>query len=859
MNCHKGAKENTVHLHVKILVICLLVWTWISCNLTRYREHYDMPHNFGKSVASRYDRSLAENIGNTQLGNNKLKTQNGSPTTAGKNLKGTRHTELQVNKKSDVTRDKSRDANTPDDLNIKKRTKRPKDHSLQNAKKPSVEQKKTIKNGLSQCTLKGDNMRGPGINKKPTRSTVKSAKGSAPSGLKVNNKQDSSVDGPAEGPSPRKLNDNKMGNKMSNSMKNGAPSKSTVKSVKGSAPSGLKVNNKQDSSVDGPAEGPSPRKLNDNKMGKKMSNSMKNGASSSSEVSKKGGKITSSPKDSPTKALKANNKEKPEKHPSGKVNTSELKDNTKNDHVPGPKPSELLSKRKDSKAPENTSVQVSQKKLKQKPKTYKSKYYPLKNVPPSGVVGSKRMKESGDIKLKNKSPTGLVGQQKDTKSPNYPLKNIPKSDLTQEQKGLKSNMLKCTPSDVQEWKEQNLKITPIIFPDEKGEYDVNIRSGEEENKRFITKVYNLKRKKRPNNNNYEYMHGVNDPLTLELQEFEQYDKPLYPFKEKLPDLKEYKESSISSDYGLRNKPPELKKHPEGNISKEQLQNKSHNLEAYKESHLAQENGLTNNAPAGLKEYETPDETRDYGLKGYADSQSKVSELKKPNIEEPKIDDQSSSHATEQKVNDPSEQTLTTVANGNNSNAQVINCGISRKIPTDVDQIERTVETVVCALKENDKGNIDEYIETHTTRRYKLKADVIDGVKQYDEKFEKAAYGFREKLPVTEVQEYDVVERIFKKPVKVKEDEIKPIERYTYILNGKKPRPPRKNYGLLDLCSFTFHVIFDRNVYLVNKEHLSLFNMGKKAIQGQLTQELMNEYIVNCVKQKTDGKESEKKE
>ncbi|SCO69090.1 erythrocyte membrane protein 3, putative [Plasmodium vivax] len=938
MKCHKGTKENIFLLHVKIFVIFFLIWTSICSNFTKHREFYDMPHIFGTSVASRHDRSLAENTGYTQLKGNKLKDRNGTPASVGSQPRGTPHNGLKVNtetirptkqalksssahagmsvkneknrsvgytlksaphtdlninkkaegmpdnpltksppsglkanikdqsathslksspptglqankkdelangtlkdtpqskpnvskkdksgnnslgnakqsaskvnKKADVTRDNPPVGTTPPELKINKRTKRSTGHLLQDVQKPPLRKGNTIKNGSTNSTLKGDHMGGLKVNNKSIRSTVQPLTGSSPTGLKVSNDEVRSVDSPAKLAPPSKLNVSKKEKTMQNSLKRAIPS-------------GLKVSKKGEQTTNSPEK------------------------ALREKVNKKGEQTTNSPKETPTDALKA----KPANHSSGKAKSPESEDNAKNDELPAQQLSELPANQKDNKTTESTPMQVSRNQLNEKKKREKPKNYPFKNAPPSGIVGSKRMNQSSDYKLKNKPPSGLVGNQKDTESKTYPLKNIPKSDLTDKQKESPNNVLKNIPAGEQKENEKNVIKESITFQKNKREYEVNLREWEGDNKKYETKVYKLKRGKHFNDNEDGVIYGINDKLTLELQEFETYNKPLYPFKRKLPELKEYNESNISKDYQLKNRPPELKKYNESNVSKDyQLQNKPHDLKAYNESNLAKENQLTHSAPTGLKEFEKPDETRDYGLKGHTDSELNEPKMKEPEIKEPKIDDQSSNEATEGNVNALPGETVTTVARVNNANKQGNNFGISGNIPSDVERIERTVQTVFCALKENDTGEVEEYIETHETKRYKLKADVKDGVKEYDEKFEKASYGFREKLPVTEVKEYDVVERIYEKPIKDKKEKIKPLEYYTYTYDESKPRPPPKNYGLLDFFPFPLHLL-DRHVYLVAKEHSSLYELGKKAIKGQLTQEMIDEYLANCEKQR----------
>ncbi|EUD69563.1 hypothetical protein C922_00427 [Plasmodium inui San Antonio 1] len=271
--------------------------------------------------------------------------------------------------------------------------------------------------------------------------------------------------------------------------------------------------------------------------------------------------------------------------------------------------------------------------------------------------------------------------------------------------------------------------------------------------RHQTKIYKLKWGSHIIDNEDGIIYGVNDPLTLELKDFEKYEKSLYPFKRKLPDLKEYNQSNISQDYQLKKKPPDLKEYNESNVSKDcPLENKTHNLEEYNESHLAKENILTHN------------------------SELKEPELKESKIKEPKIDAESSSHAMEENINALPDDTVSTAEKGNNAVTEGNNFGISGNIPSDVDQIERTVETVISAFKEDDIGDIEEYIETHEKKQL----------------------------------------------------EVGP-----------------KNYGLLDFFSFPLHHLLGRNVYLLEKERSSLYELGKKATKGQLTQELINKYLANC--------------
>ncbi|ANQ10371.1 Erythrocyte membrane protein 3 [Plasmodium coatneyi] len=802
MKCHKGARENIFHLHDKILVTFFLIWTLICSHPTKYSELYDIPHNSETSLAPRYNRSLAENIGDTQGGTNKLRSRNGTPPTKGNKPRGTPPSGLQANKKTDLTQNKPPVGNTADKKKIDKRTKRPTGQSLQNVQKPPAEKGNTMKNGLTECKLKGDHTGGPKANNKSTKSTVQSMKGSAPTGLKVTNEGVQSVGSPAVLPPPSKLNTNKKKCTVPNSPKRKVPS--------------------------------------------------------SSKVSKKGEKATNSQKGSPSAVLKATNKDEPESRSSGKVKTFESGDNVKNDNLPTQKLNELLINQKDNKTPKHTSVQEGRNQLNENEKKRKPKKHPFKNAPPSGLVAGKRMSEPSNSKLKNKPHSGLLGNQKDTESPSFPLKNIPKGDLKNIPKGdLKNkpkestnNVLKNIPAGEQKGNEKNDPTKSIRFPGNEGEFDLNIHSGEVDNKKYVTKVYTLKRGKYFNENLDGIIHGVNDKLTLELQQLETCGRRVQPLQNKPPALKEYSESNISKDYQLKNEQPDLKKYGESNISKDyQLKNKQPDLKAYNESHLTEENGLAHRAPTGLKEFEKSDETRDYGLKGYTDSE----------IKEPKIDDQSSSQGNEENINVQSDETVSTVAKLDNANKPVKNAGIIGNIPTDVDRIERTLETVFCVLKEDDEGELGEYIEIHSKKCYKLDANVKDGVKEYDEKLEDASYGFREKLPVTKVQEYDVVERVFDKPIKVKKENIKPIEHYTYTYSGSKPGSPQKNYGLLDFFSFTFNVLSDRDVYLVKKENMSLYKLGKEAMKGKLTQELMHEYVTHCVKPKVKKEKVKNKE
>ncbi|GAB68225.1 erythrocyte membrane protein 3 [Plasmodium cynomolgi strain B] len=894
-----------------------------------------MPHNFEASVASRYDRSLAENIGYTQSKANKLENRNGTPATAGNEQRGTHPTGLKVNTETikptklalksstahtgmSVKNEKARSIEytlkgTPHtDLNINKKKEEMQDnhltrtppgglkdkmkdqsvtHSLKNS--PPTELQVNKKDELANGSLKDTPQNKPHVSKKD-KSANNSLGNTKQSASKVNKKSDVTRDKPPVGTAPHELKINKRSKRSTekeNTIKNGLTEytlkgdhmeglkvnnksiRSSVQSLIGASPTGLKVSNEEVQSVDGPAELAPPSKLNVNEKEKTVPNSLKMKIPGALTFNKKGEHATNSPKEPPADALEASNKDEPANHSSEKAKTFESEDNAKNNDLPVQKLSELLPNQKDNKTPGHTSMQVARDQLNGEKKIDKPNNDPFKNAPPSGLMGSKRTYQLRDLKWKNKPSNGLVGNQTDTKSQTCPLKNISKSDSSDNQKESLKDVLKNIPARKQNGNEKDPIKEFMSMQKNKLEVDVNVRELERDNQKCVEKVYEIKRDKRFKDNQSAVIRALNDQIFLQLQESEKSeksDKPYYPFDRKIPDLKEYNESNISKDYQLKNKQPDIKEYKESNISKDyQLQNKSHNLNAYNEGHLAKENQLTHSAPAGLKEFETPDETRDYGLKGYTDSELKESELKESElkeselkeselmeselkesiIKEPQIDDQSSNQTTEENINALPDETVSIVAKENNANTQGNVFGMLRNIPSDIDQIERIVHTVFRGLKENNAGDIEEYIETHETKRYKLEADVKDGIKEYDLKFEKAGYGYREKLPVTEVQEYDVVERIYDKPIRVEKEKIKPIEHYTYTYGESQPKPPPKNYGLLDFFSFTWHLLSDRNVYLVEKDNLSLYKLGKKAMKGQLTDELIHEYLANCTKQK----------
>eukprot|EP00366_Plasmodium_knowlesi_P003016 XP_002260513.1 hypothetical protein, conserved in Plasmodium species [Plasmodium knowlesi strain H] len=821
MKCHKGAKENIFHFQ------------------TKYNELHDMPHIFETSVAPRYNRSLAEHIKHTEDGANKSKSKTKTTTPQGDKAKGPTHTGLEANKKTDRTPNKPPVVTIPDEKGSKNTTKKSRGRLSQNVQKPSVQKESTVQDGLTKSTQKGNHVRGSKVNNKSIKSNVQSPKGSGSTVINVSKDGVKSVDSSAALSPPKKLNANNKKDAMPNSPNKKVSSSSEV--------------NKKGEKTTNSSKGSPPKKLNANNKKDAMPNSPNKKVSSSSEVNKKGEKTTNSSKGSPPDALKAKNK--PANHSSGKVEASKLQDYSKEDDATAQKLNELLYNQKDNKRPEHSSMQVTRNQLNDKEEVNKPNNYPFKNTPPSGLVVGKRLCQAGDLRLKNKLSSGLTGSQENTELQAYPLKNVPRSDLENKPRDSKSIVLKNIPSDEQQENEKNAPNESAPFPSNKGEYDINVLTGEFDNKKYVTKVYHLKKGKFYKENLDGIIHGVNDKLTLEIQDFESYGTAENPFKSELPELKEYNESSnMSKDYQLKNEQPDLKKYDESNISNEGQQvNNPNNLKEYNESHLAGGNQLKHDAPTGLKEFEKPDETRDYGLKGHTDSEIGESELK-----EPKNNNQSSSQGTKGNINAQSDGTVSTLAKPNDTNTQGKKYGISGNIPPDVDSIKKTLETVVCALKENEAGDLVEYIETHTTKHYELKTDVKDGIKQYDEKLENASYGFREKLPVKEVKEYDVVEREFKKPIKVKKKEkIKPIKHYSYTYNGLSPKSRSKNYGLLDLFSFTFNILMDRNVYLVKKEHMSLYKLGKKAMRGQLTHELMHEYVTHCVKQKNEGKKSKK--
>ncbi|EUD69564.1 hypothetical protein C922_00428 [Plasmodium inui San Antonio 1] len=207
MKCHKGTKENIFLLHVKILA--------------KYREFYDIPHNSGTSVTSRYDIALAENIGSTELKASKLKNRDGTPAAPGNQQRGTPHTgglkskrkdhsvthslksspptELQVNKKDELDKGSLKD--TPQSKPDVSKKDKSGNNSLGKTKK---QKENTIKNGLTESTLKGDDMEGLKVNNKSAYIKKKALKNSlkreVSSGLKVSKKGEYATNSPKESP-----------------------------------------------------------------------------------------------------------------------------------------------------------------------------------------------------------------------------------------------------------------------------------------------------------------------------------------------------------------------------------------------------------------------------------------------------------------------------------------------------------------------------------------------------------------------------------------------------------------------------------------------------------------------------------